>query len=195
MPLQPVSSFAAGCPTNYADVPICIMPPSGGVYWVGTQTNSNGTSAPAVNEFRLSPVFITSTVLLDRIAGKVTTGAASSTVRLGIYADSGAGVPGSLILDAGTIDGNSVSTQAITISQVLAPGLYWIGGVSQGGTPTVQVTSGNSMLGMPHSFGATYDPTISVNGYNMTGVSGALPATYTVAAVIGTVPRIGLRVA
>jgi hypothetical protein len=63
----------------------------------------------------------------DRISlGVAVAGTSGAKVRLGIYNDDGTGQPGTLLLDAGTINGDSNTYQEITISQALSAGtLYW----------------------------------------------------------------------
>jgi hypothetical protein len=97
---------------------------------------------------------------------------ASSTIRLGIYGDSN-GSPGSLLVEAGAIDSSTTGFKELTISQTLAPGRYWIAAVAQGGTPTVDIITGMSpYVGKPS--GASGHTT----AYHITGVSGALPASF-----------------
>jgi len=73
-----------------------------------------------------TPVYFAESTTLDRIACRTGTFNAATTVRLGIYSNS-AGLPSSLILDAGTISAVAASTDyLITISQTLAAGVYWL---------------------------------------------------------------------
>lgn len=51
---------------------------------------------------------------------------ATGVARLGIFANSASGTPGTLILDAGTVAVDTTGGKAITISQLLQPGLYWL---------------------------------------------------------------------
>lgn len=171
-----------------------------GNYYLCNGQASPGTSAVLGNGIlRLCPWQVPNAVTLTKIGAEVTAvGQAASTVRLGIYADNGYGQPASLILDAGTIAGDAVGVQELTISQPLAPGLYWVGAAIQGaGTtqPTVRVP------------GTGYTPTINVAqnaipgsaaswiGYQqVAGVPGALPATLSALSVVGTAPRIFVKV-
>lgn len=88
---------------------------------------------------------------LDRIMVEhaATTGA-GETMRLGIYNDSG-GRPGSLLLDAGTVDlSTATALKSITIAQVLTSGFYWLVAVHQGGAATALVrTFGNNAGNAP----------------------------------------------
>ncbi|KKM85336.1 hypothetical protein LCGC14_1290030 [marine sediment metagenome] len=62
----------------------------------------------------------------DRIAISVSTGGGGGAkIRLAIYNDSN-GRPGSLVLDAGEVDVTSTGYKAITISQELETGWYWL---------------------------------------------------------------------
>ena len=85
--------------------------------------------------------------------------------------------PLDLVLDAGTIDGTSATTQAITINQHLPRNIYWMGIVAQVGTsPTVYafnaVGSGSPFIG------STVQPgNQTFMAYWVSGVTGALPAT------------------
>jgi len=84
------------------------------------------TAARARNQYVAVPVIFSEKITLDRIGAEITSiGDAASLVRLGIYADNGNVYPGSLVLDAGTIAGDSATAQAITINQTLESGLYW----------------------------------------------------------------------
>jgi len=91
------------------------------------------------------PVAIVQPITITRIGAEINAaGQAGSLLRLGIYNDSN-GIPGSLLLDAGTIAGDSaMSVQEITISQALSPGVYWFAAVVQAAAstqPTVYVVS------------------------------------------------------
>lgn len=66
-----------------------------------------------------------------RIGAEVISVVAASTMRMGLYAaDSSTGGPGTLIVDAGTIDTATSGTKEITISETLDDVRYFIGGVS-----------------------------------------------------------------
>jgi len=73
---------------------------------------------------------------LDRIfAHHWTAATAGETFRLGIYSPTSAGLPGALLLDAGTIDlSTATGLKALTISQAISSSYYWLAGVQQGGT-------------------------------------------------------------
>jgi hypothetical protein len=98
-----------------------------------------GTTQPNGAELRVTPIVIRETMTIDRIGVEVTTvGSAGSVTRLGVWRDNN-GVPGLLLLDAGTVDSTTTGLREITISQLLTPGIYWLGACSQG-SPTTQPT-------------------------------------------------------
>lgn len=85
-----------------------------------------GTQSRVLDTLFAIPFVVSKTCTIDRIGAEITTGGgAGSLVRLGIYSTNNM-LPDALVLDAGTIDGNSATFQSITINQQLAPGLYWL---------------------------------------------------------------------
>jgi hypothetical protein len=162
-----------------------------GLYYFTNQANSVTTSATlGVGTLRVSPFYVPNTVTLSRIGAEVTSaGEAGSKFRLGVYADSGSGYPGALVLDAGTINGDSNTVQEISIDQALQPGMYWIGGAVQvvaTTQPTMRVF--NAVTFPPIAIG-TSAPTAGqlVVCYQQGSVTGALPATFT-ATISGATP-------
>lgn len=124
--------------------------------------------------------WVSSSQTFDRIGCEVTTvGAAACVVRLGIYADNGSGIPGARVLDAGTVAGDSLGAKEITISQVLPAGLYWLVTANQGGAPTVRSAANNLLGGAGVSTLGVATGASPRTGYTATGVSGALPSTFT----------------
>ena len=149
-----------------------------GRYYYTYSPNSSTTSATLGNgTLRLVPWFVPNAVTITRIGAEVTsTGEAGSKYRIGIYADDGTGTPGALVLDAGQIAGDSATVQELTVSQTLAPGLYWVGGAVQS-APTTQPTMRTGTATPPlHALpNGTTTPTAgqSTFGFQQTGVSGA----------------------
>lgn len=148
-----------------------------------------------VGSLRVSRKFVPHTVTATRIGAEVTSaGDVGSKLRLGIYADNG-GVPGALVLDAGTINGDSATVQEITISQVLSRGWYWFGGAVQVVTvtqPTVRTIS--------NILESTVTPTTAApssstnNAALLTGVTGALPTPFTSYSSAGSAPSVFVKV-
>jgi hypothetical protein len=121
-------------------------------------------------------------------------GGAGAVVRLGIYADTGNGAPGTLILDAGTISGTAVATSAITISQTLTPGLYWLAAVSQVAACTMsQLTTTYTGFGTLTTAAAVSSP--APTGYTSASITGALPTPFVATDTITTPTLVVLRAA
>lgn len=140
----------------------------------GRTTNANGASTMTA-----VPFWVGKTQAFDRIGCAVTTLDAAASIRLGIYADTGEGLPGALVVDAGTVSGAAVAAVEATISQTLAPGWYWLAAVNQGGNPTTRCISIVAPLAIGASTVAEATQSQPVTGVNMTGVTGALPGTFT----------------
>jgi hypothetical protein len=170
---------------------------SGLYYFTGSVSTTTGSSPNG--QMRVSPFIIPNPVTLARIGAEVTTiGDAGSKLRLGIYADAG-GNPGALIVDAGQIAGDSVSVQELTINVTLSPGVYWAAVVTQSVTTTAPNlrTVANWTPPVPIFTGNTIPPAASaVYGLSMTGVTAALPGTFSNSGgAVGVMPRTFVKVA
>lgn len=156
-----------------------------------------GTSGMIANQEWAVPVRIGKAGTLDRMGVDITiAGTAGTVIRLGIRASTADGRPGTLLLDAGTVAGDAVATPELTISQYIPqPGVYWLSATPQvtGGTlPTIRgVVSNEAPVGSPTLAGALGASVTA--GYSATGVTGALPGTYTVNARLGFGPLIAVR--
>lgn len=168
-------------------------------------SSPNGTQASnalGIGTLRLAPWLVRRTVTIVRVAAEITVvGDVGSKFRIALYADGGDSSPGALILDAGQINGDSATVQEITVNQVLAPGLYWIGGAVQAATttqPTVRCA------------GSTWTPPIDVRlggglpaanftalgvQSNSGAVTAAAPDPFAYGSSTGTIPRILVRAA
>jgi len=177
-------------------------PPSGGMI---RPVANQGSATPAQSRLFFFPIEIASCTANLMWFGYVGTGVAGATVRGGIYDSDSSGFPGSLLLDAGTIDASTTGYKSIAINITLSSGRFWLAGVSQGGAPTVQIQTNTQMfsLGFQRSF-AGFDVQYwsSLQGTNpqplyQDNVTGALPATatpgYTNSVTSGHL--IGLRIA
>lgn len=164
-----------------------------GDYWSPPSTRT--TTALVAGTMYTHPVSSATARLWDRIGAEVTGAAASSTITLGIYADDGEGSPGALLLDAGTIDGNSATAQEITISFVPEPGkTYHLAALCIGGTPTVRTHSVGNWSGRNNSLANATAAAVVRNGTNRTGLaSTSLPDPAAANTVAGQVPVIALR--
>lgn len=162
---------------------------SGSYYYV-----SNGvvqsSGAITVDTLLLVPCLVPNAVTLTKIGGYVTgAGGSGSVIRFGIYSSDGLGGIGSLLLDAGTIDGTSATVQEITISQAVPKGLHWFGVVAQVGTQPSMDRDTTSANNIPFPYRTTV-PTTTFKPVCVTqaSVSGALPATLSAPAASGSFP-------
>ena len=145
------------------------------------------------------PVYVPHAVVIDRIGAEVTTGAAASTVTLGVYRDNGSGDPGALLFEAGTIDGNSVAAQEITISKKIpGPGLFHFAAMADGGTPTLRFCSAgvSSVMGRQTTLAAALGAGSALKvGRTQTGVVGAALPDPAVTTAVSICPAIAVRLA
>jgi len=122
----------------------------------------------------------TITSLTVRVTGAV----ATSVLRLGLRLDNG-GKPGTLLLDAGTVDTASTGNKSVSISQAVTPGLIWVSMTGQVAAPDMyQMLCDYGVLTAYR--GQNPDFNYSA-GYYATGVSGALPSPFTSAGQLDSV--------
>lgn len=169
-----------------------------GYYYFLTGGPSTTTSAALTNALlRIAPYYIPNAVTLTKIGCEVATtpGEAGSKVRLGIWADDGAGYPGSLILDAGQIAGDAVAVAELTISQALGPGMYWFGAVCQSAPTTQPTLRCSTQPSVAYTPIGTSAPTASYGTQCLyqASVTGALGA-FTGTAGTNLMPRIHVKV-
>jgi len=165
-------------------------------------TTDAGVTAGSVStqsRLYLLPFWVHTTETFDRIGIRVTATAASSVIRLGIYSANSNYEPTSLVLDAGTVDSaTAISSQEITISQQLTPGMYFLAAVPQGGAPSFQ-TIGNNPLSIPGFSSIPFSSVVTnqaiLTTYIIGSITGALPSTFNLAGSTVTTgaPRVFLR--
>jgi hypothetical protein len=142
------------------------------------------TEAAVVDRLYYYPLFTPQGVTLDRIQVKGGVLTSAGTVRLGLYKESN-GVPGELILDAGTVSVTTGAEVAVTISQAVGAGFFFVAGVLQ--TPlatktftTLSVTTIEfaNYMNPRATDDATYGWTFDQNtvGYYEDSITGALPS-------------------
>ena len=172
---------------------------AGNYYWFGS-IGSN-TFAVTADTIYASPANITRTATFDRIVLEVTTGVVGN-VRLGIYDhDYATGLPGTLVLDAGTATTDAAAVKEVTISQQLTPGRYWLVAVFDA-APTCRRYNTTSNNALWFGFGTTDN-----NPTGSTGMQNCVSAAFTYAALAASFPgspsrisdqdsiRLGLRAA
>jgi hypothetical protein len=167
-------------------------------FYLAATTGVISTSTRSDAVMYAQPIYISRSVVLDRISLEVTSGGgAGSVTRLGIYAADKYGIPYALVLDAGTIDSTQVAVGEINISQALSPGLYYFVAASQGNpapVPTVRCNGANPSFNIGSSTAATVSTGTALAGYTNNAVSGALPSTFTISGSSGTCPRVMVRI-
>lgn len=139
------------------------------------------------------PIVVPDRAVYTRIGFTLGSGIASCTARLGLYADAG-GVPGDLILDAGTVSCGTgdVGAREVVIAQDLFPGLFWICIQAEGGAGDPAITWAGvnawSVVGM--STPTAHDSAATIAN------TGALPASFGAASMTGAgfAPFMWLRV-
>ena len=108
---------------------------------------------------------------------------ASSVWRLGIYNNSASGdYPDTRLLDAGTVSTATTGVKTITISQSLSANtLYWlVAALNTGANVTLYCAPYNALSAfMPQTTVATISTQGYFTGWSQTGVTGALPASFT----------------
>jgi hypothetical protein len=110
--------------------------------YYGAFHDANASNAAATEDLTYYHAFyVSETTTFDRIACRTgATFSGTATVRLGIY-NNGTNVPTTVALDAGTVSCTATNTlYAITISQSLTPGWYWLAFNSQTNATTNNFT-------------------------------------------------------
>lgn len=125
------------------------------------------------------PQLVTSMNLEIAIAGSSTTGAFPAALRFGIYADTGTGMPGNLVVEAGTFTSTAAATATVATTQVLSPGQYWLAVVSQGAAvtqPNVRMSAATAAADLSLASVATQ----FASGYRSASdnTTGSLPSSY-----------------
>jgi hypothetical protein len=100
---------------------------SGQSLWYTPGEQGNAVTPFANDLCNFSPMRIKKGVTLDRIGILVVTpGNAGSLIRLGIYSDTGGGLPGDLLVDSGPLDGTLAEFHAAEIDLVVDDTLIWL---------------------------------------------------------------------
>jgi len=154
-------------------LPRQMVSPTTNRYYTVAAIHSLGDAA-TVRGFAIAAPFISpGRIAYNRIGCQLITGVASGTARLGVYADAN-GMPGDLILDAGTvaITAGSEGNREITINLPLEAGAYWLAiNVEGGADPTLK-------WALTHSYNVTGWVTPGVqHAFVFKATAGALPAT------------------
>lgn len=172
-----------------------------GRYYRMPSCNLTTSITAGIGLLRVVPAYIPNKITVAKIGAEITVaGDVGSKLRLGIYADDGTLRPGSLVLDAGQIAGDSATVQEITDGVTVLHGgrWYWFGAVVQSVSvtqPTVRVT--NTILERnPIDYReSTPVAGAAATGYAQSAITGALPSTFTVQTTSGSCPSIFIKAA
>lgn len=165
---------------------------SSGKYYPGGEPGGISVNALTLNALYLVPFEVGKAARFDRIACEVTTaGGAGALCRMGIYDTAVDGMPGNLVIDAGTIDGNVVAAAELVINTQLNTGFYWLGIVGQVAAATIRSDAAYSNKYIASAALPTAGPTFG--SYRITGVAGALPANAAGAVGNALPPKLYLR--
>lgn len=122
-----------------------------------------------------TPFYIPETITAIRL-GCLATGVASSSVNLSIYNDT-AGVPDTLLLDAGNVVTTSTIVAEKTISQSLVRGWYWLACAVQGAAGSVFCNTNTGLSSVRLPVTSPFSGFVNA-GYSRTGVTGAAPSPW-----------------
>jgi hypothetical protein len=143
------------------------------------------------------PIVIGQAVTLQSIGINVTVaGSTGALARLGIYNDGTDGKPGTLVLDAGTVDCTTTGAKTIAISQTLQPGRYWLACALQGSPTTIPTIWGSSSATFVDGVGASSLSQATTSGWLNQSVAGALPSPFNPGSALGAgSPRVMVQIA
>lgn len=97
-----------------------------GQYYIGGVWASDTGQPMTLDRQSFTAFPVGETQSFDRIGLQVTSGVASSVIRLGVYNSDDDGFPSTVNVDAGTVDSSTTGNKDATINITLTPGLYWI---------------------------------------------------------------------
>lgn len=130
------------------------------------------------------PFFVLSVLTIQAMRIYVTTAAAGTKIRLGIYSDTGHGKPYKKLVDAGQVGSTTSGTKTATVATLTVfPGLYYLLAVRQTGStsPYLRNASMVTAYSLPAAFWSAPTSTASSTSgiwVTSTGViTGALPTT------------------
>jgi len=136
------------------------------------------------------PICVPVTAVCQALAVNVTTADPLSSIRLGIYADSG-GVPGALLIDAGVVSGATVKEASLALTRWLPAGWYWLACISDDAPVVTGLNTATvSLLGVATNIGTDVN-----NGVYIDVAYGALPDPFggPVTYFAATIPTVLLR--
>lgn len=151
------------------------------------------TTSPATDTLWALPFLVPITTKYDILTFSITTAAASSHARAGIYRDNGSFYPGALVYETASIDTSTIGAKDSTITagvQVFPPGLYWLSIVFE--LTGLQIHTLGSTGTHFALLGHASNNVTPAYGYSVAHPFGALPNPYTAgASVLAAAPGMG----
>lgn len=148
--------------------------------------NAASTAAPVNGQLTACPIYLPRSGSITDLAVEVVTtpGGAGALVRIGVYADDGTGYPGTLLVDAGTVDCTTTGVKTITLGAALSlpAGRFWLAAAVQGNptpSPTMRIDQNTRSTGGILAATSTVALQSANTSYLQSAVTGALPATFT----------------
>lgn len=170
-----------------------------GYYYFSGDAALGANGGLGFGTLRVRRVVLAHPVTIDRLGGECSVAGSAGTLLLPAIFSDVDGWPTSLLLAPGNLDGTLTTAQELTVSLTLPAGPTWWGGVLQGtGTqPTVRTIGAPDQTDLfPASIsGAPAAGTSPQSCYTMTGVTAAIPSTFTVNGIGGSAPRLFWRAA
>ncbi len=188
---------------NAAGAAVAVTPPWGGGAWFRRGFFHHGlwgiasyaNTALSLDQLATHPFVVPARTAFDRIGISVgTAAAAGGTLRFGIYATGAAGVPGALVHETTTIDSTTTGAKELALPAgfALNAGLYWLAVVAQGAA--CSVSTHNTILPFYGNNSTAQASVTNDRSYPAdNGVTGALPATFTVDGSTIVMPAVMLR--
>lgn len=140
------------------------------------------------------PVFIPNRVTVSTLTTSVTTGQTGGAMYMAIYADNGAGYPGALIYNSGSVTGltSTTTVQKTGVATTLNAGIYWIATQftatttfpSVIGTTSNYSTELNALLGSDTAAHALATSGQAVTGIQVAATYATIPTTFTAGATL-----------
>jgi hypothetical protein len=145
-------------------------------YWY-PMDGGGGNRTMTYNLLWLYPFDAQVSAVMQALGINVTTpGSAGTLIRCGVYSSDGAGGVGGLLLDAGTLAGDSGGVKSVALNQAVNPDRLWLGAVWQGTNNVAPVLQAYTRPA-PYLGWTSFYQFPSIVGYQYNAVSGVLPAS------------------
>lgn len=168
------------------------MPPIAGE-WYSPVRDGTGTGnlTLAADRVEVGPHFFEHATSIDRLAINVQTAAASSNLKIVVYASASNGRPGALLHESASIDSSTTGWKEVTVSLSFAAGqVVWLG-IRSNGTPTILCTNASSdiTLGLGTSSGNSHARILRLTGQTFANAAPDPWTTYAASQLVAFVGR------